>query len=235
MIGECSPARYVYLHIPRPEYVLVMMGHQRGNGSGEVMKEWLAAVDRRSSRVGSLFKLLLEARSEVRVDVGSPFNNVMMPYLREAVALGRTPSPRELVDVIHQSPTRIGELFRHWSAVRGADEHLDYYGLAQFSYAAGVVLNMADDALTVEVDNPSEEPIFKTVSQVIRRTDEPARFWKGNVMAVYPYEQMASWHERPVDWRRVTRDSVEGDVEKTIRAQYGIDVDGRDDVRVGKR
>jgi hypothetical protein len=231
MIGECRPARCVYLHIPRPEYVLVMLGHQRGHGSGEVMKEWLAAVDRRSKRMGQLFKLLLETRSEVQVDVGSPLDNVMMPYLREAVTAGRTPSPRELADVIHHSHTDVGELFKHWLASRTEDGNVDYYGLAQFSYVAGVVLNMDDDALTIEVDNPSEEPIFKAVSQVIRRTDKQARSWKGNVMAVYPYEQMASWHERSVDWRRVTKNAVEGDVVGAIMAQYGIDVDQRDGVR----
>lgn len=228
MVGERSTSQYVYLHIPRPEYILVMLGHQRGRYGGGIMSDWLAAVGHRSQRVSALFKALLTTQSNVNIEIGSPLDSILMPYLHEAIESEETPSPNELADLIRCSNTEVGELFKQWLTVRKGNVDLDYYDLAQFGYVAGVAVNFADGMLTIEVDNPSEEPIFKAVSRVVRRCSEQGPTWRGNAMAVYPYEQMASWHEGPADWRRVTRTAVDGDAVEAIMLQYGIDMRQRD-------
>lgn len=227
MIGGYGSATKVYLHIPRPEYVLVMMGHQRGGGGDDVMKDWLTAVDQRSARVGRLFKAILGVQ-KVHASVGSPLDKIIMPYLRDAVMAGETPTPAELADIIRNTRSSVGNLFKHWLGSRKNESDVDYYDLAQFSYVAGVMLNMSSNALTIEVDNPSEEPIFKAVSRVTRQAGRLGAPWDGNAMAIYPYEQMANWHEGSTDWRRVTGTAIEGDIVGAMLAQYGLDAYRRD-------
>jgi hypothetical protein len=228
MAGDSSKP-HIYLHIPRPEYILVMMGHQRGKSGGRIMSDWLAAVGRRSQRVSELFEACLTMQSGANIDIGSPLDNILLPYLHEAIEHDKSPSPHELADLIHHSNTEVAELFKQWLSVcKGNSDDLDYYDLAQFGYVAGVAVNLAEGMLTIEVDNPSEEPIFKAASRVVRRCSERASGWRGNAMAVYPYEQMASWREGPADWGRVTRTAVDGDAVKAIMSQYGIDMRQRD-------
>ncbi len=191
------------------------------------MSEWLAAVERRSQRVSALFEACL-AQPGVNIVAGSPLDGLLLPYLREAIEGGESPLPSELVDLIRCSDTEVGEMFKQWLAVCKGNSNLDYYDLAQFGYVAGVAVNLAEDMLTIEVDNPAEEPIFKSVSRIVQRTSGQGLGWQGNAMAVYPYEQMASWREGPADWRRVTRTAVDGDAVKAIMSQYGIDMRQRD-------
>lgn len=227
MASDGSKPQQIYLHIPRPEYILVMMGHQRGRSGSGIMSEWLAAVERRSQRVSALFEACL-AQPGVNIVAGSPLDGLLLPYLREAIEGGESPLPSELVDLIRCSDTEVGEMFKQWLAVCKGNSNLDYYDLAQFGYVAGVAVNLAEDMLTIEVDNPAEEPIFKSVSRIVQRTSGQGLGWQGNAMAVYPYEQMASWREGPADWRRVTRTAVDGDAVKAIMSQYGIDMRQRD-------
>ena len=191
------------------------------------MRDWLDAVDHRSKRVSQLFKACLTARGNAEIDIGSPLDDVLLPYLREAIDGDRAPSPGELADLIRSS-TELGGLFTHWLEACKAGSEPDYYDLAQFGYLAGVAVNLAENMLTIEVDNPSEEPIFKTLSRIIHRSSDEGVNCHGNVMAVYPYEQMASWREGPADWRRVTSTAVDGDAVKAIMSQYGIDIRQRD-------
>lgn len=231
MVGECTLTRRVFLHVPRPEYLLVMLGHQRGSCSEDIMSHWLSAVDHRSERVSELFRTLLAMRSAVQVQVGSPLDEVLMPLLRETIACGQVPSPNELAEVIRCGGTEIGELFDLWLSARKGGANFDYYDLAHFGYVAGVAVNLVKDTLTVEVDNPSEEPIFKSLARVVRRTEDKVLALKGNAMAVYPYEQMAGWDNGPVDWRPVRKTAVDsGDAVDAIMAQYGIESRYRDHI-----
>lgn len=227
MIDGSASGTYVYLHIPKPEYLLVMFGHQRGLSGGRVMKEWLTAVDHRAARIDELFKAFLTPAT-VDIRAGSPLDDSLMPYLRETIRCGYTPKPHELADVIRHSNAKIADVFEHWLRARGDKVEFDYYDLAQFGYLAGVIANLTQDSLVIEVDNPSEEPIFKAVSRVMRRAEKDGSIWSGNVMAAYPYEQMASWHGAPTDWRPVTKGAVNGDAVQAIMSQYGIDLERRD-------
>jgi hypothetical protein len=205
MAQQCSHATRIYVHIPRPEYILVMFGHRRGVRGESVMMDWMEAVEQRGARVGELFKTLLATWSTSRVDVGSPLDAILMPYLRDAVAQGKTPSPHELMEVIHASDTAVSGLLSEWLAARKDSRNVDYYDLAHFGYVAGVAVNLVDRSLTVEVDNPFEEPIFRALSRVIRRAGEHLRVWPGNVMAMYPYGAAASPQRESTEWETIRR------------------------------
>jgi len=216
----------VYVHVPRPEYVLVMLGHQRGARSGSVMRAWLDAVEHRGMLVGDLFHALIAVGSAF-IKVGSPFDAILMPYLREALTHDRTPSVHELIDVILSSHTAVGELLTFWLAARDGTHDIDYYDLAYFGYVAGVAINLADTALTIEVDNPSEQPIFQAVSRTLRHAE--TGIWRGNVMAVYPCEHASGVGVHSMIARGITTDTVNADLAMSIMKRYGIDQAQRDE------
>jgi hypothetical protein len=193
----------IYVHIPRPEYVLVMFGHRRGARTGSVMRDWVEAVERRGARLGQLFKMLLARKCDAHVEVGSPLDALLMPYLRGAIAQGRTPSPDELVEVLKSRESAVGELLSHWLATRGDNGAIDYYDLAHFGYVAGLATNLLPSTLTVEVDNPSEEPIFRALSRILRTQGDHSVIWPGNAMAVYPYQALPNSRRASAEWQLV--------------------------------
>ena len=213
-----QPTR-VYVHIPQPEYVLVMFGHRRGARGKSVMREWLKAVERRGSRVGALFNQLLATSSTTQVAIGSPLDASLMPFLRDCIEQDITPSPDELMEIISHSNGMIGDLLSLWLAVRKDNRAIDYYDLAHFGYVAGVALNLADQALTIEVDNPSEEPIFRALSRVHRHPDMQALEWPGNAMAIYPYAESAS---SPDKYMFSQTPLNENGISHSILSQYGF-------------
>jgi hypothetical protein len=186
-----KPAR-VYVHVPVPEYVLFMLGHQRGVARGPVMKEWLEAVERRGALVAELFgSMLAREPASLLVHIGSPLTDVVMPHLHDAIASEEALSAQELVRLIAGSETPIGEAFKWWLDTRDGRD-VGYYDLAHFGYVAGVVMNVLGRGLVIEVENPSEEPIFRAASRVIKRGRTlGALEWRADLMAVYPSERAA--------------------------------------------
>jgi hypothetical protein len=146
-----------------------------------------------------------------------------MPHLRDAVALDRTPSVHELSELISGSHTVVSELFDHWLAARKGNQDLDYYDLAHFGYVAGVAINLRKKTLTIEVDNPSEEPIFRAMSRVLRRARAQNSLTTGNVMAIYPYQQTVGLHYGFSNWQAPSPDVPVNEVVSSIMSQYGMD------------
>lgn len=190
LTAPCTLPSGIFVHIPRPEYILVMFGHRRVTSDKWGMKGWLEAVERRGAQVGKFFTSLLARSHSGRLNIGSPLDAVLLPYLRDAISRDETPTPPEIVKVISASGGLLAELFAHWLKARGASREPDYYDLAHFGYVAGVAVNLVDSSLAVEVDNPSEEPIFRALSQILRAYK--GADWGGNVMAIYPSED-PSW------------------------------------------
>lgn len=211
----------VYVHIPVPEYVLFMLGHQRGIVN-DVMVEWLDAVEARGAVVAQLFQhLLARQSSQLDITVSSPLDAVLMPFLRSAIADGVPLSPNDLADLIHRSNTTIGRIFGDWLNTR-KDPSISFYDLAHFGYSAGVVLNSLAPGLTIEIENPSEGPIFRAASRVIKSGwRRGALEYRGNLMAVYPYEQMIANFETDLEWRQTIRRHSEAHVIKNLVRQYG--------------
>jgi hypothetical protein len=213
---------HVYIHIPVPEYVLFMLGRQRGRAHGAVMREWLAAVDRRGAEVGRLFQGVLKPEeTQLQVAVGSPLDDVLMPVLREAIAAGNAPTVREIMGLIRGYGSPISEALDHWLATR-AGTKIGYDELAQFGYVAGILTQMHGDGdLTIEVENPAEEPIFRAAARVVRRARErDLDAWNGNLMAVYPHEQTVELREGALDWCADGVSSLSGDMVKRVMRQY---------------
>jgi len=191
LVERCTRPTRIFVHIPRPEYVLVMLGHRRLPSVEWSMKDWLDAVERRGDKAGEFFQTLLADKPSDRLDIGSPLDATLLPYLRDSITQGKTPTPRELSGVIRESGGALSELFAHWLRARRCTRDPDYYDLAYFGYVAGIAVNLADSSLAVEVDNPSEEPIFRALARVMRGARENRHVSRGNAMAIYPSEEIA--------------------------------------------
>jgi hypothetical protein len=222
-----------YVHIPVPEYVLFMLGQQRGPSSGTVMREWLEAVERRGAIVGQLFNALFTAQSPtLEVNVGSPLDDIVMPYLREAISRDRLPSVHDIVELVRSSGTPVGDALGYWLANRGGGD-IGYHDLSQFGYVAGVLIQLqSHGGLVVEVENPSEEPIFRTASRLIKRAhDATLQDWTGNLMAVYPHEQTIEPCEGVLDWYTEAESDLSDELFGHIMRQYGVFDLRRDAIR----
>jgi hypothetical protein len=233
MAESLENRRSVYVHIPVPEYVLFMLGQQRGPSSGRVMREWLEAVEHRGAIVGHLFHTLLSAESPaLEVDVGSPLDDIVMPYLREAISRDRLPSVHDVIELVRSSETPVGDALGYWLANRGGSE-VGYHDLSQFGYVAGVLVQLqSDGGLVVEVENPSEEPIFRTASRLIKRAhDATLQDWTGNLMAVYPHEQTIEPCEGVLDWYAEAKGDLSDELFEHIMRQYGVVDLRRDTIR----
>lgn len=221
MVETLSSSVPVYVHVPVPEYVLFMLGHQQGVVN-DVMKEWLDAVEARGAVVRHLFQGLLERESpQLRITLGSPLDDVLMPLLRSAVWGGGQLSITDIVETISSSRTAIGRIFADWlQARKGAS--VGYYDLAHFGYSAGVVINALASGLAIEVENPSEEPIFRAASRVMRSGWKRGGLeYRGNLMAIYPYEQIVANFETDLEWRRHISGHPEARMLKKLVRQYG--------------
>jgi hypothetical protein len=229
-----------YVHIPVPEYVLFMLGQQRGPSNGAVMREWLEAVERRGVIVAELFGRLLAAGSPMlKVELGSPLDDAVMPYLREAIRADRLPTVRDLIELIRSSSTVVGEALDYWLTTRGRTE-IGYHDLSQFGYLAGVLVQLhGHRGLVVEVENPSEEPIFRTASRIVRRMrNAKLNAWSGNLMAVYPHEQTIEPCEGVLDWHTEATGDLSEELFRHIMRQYGtigVQCDMIRDLRVLRR
>jgi hypothetical protein len=210
----------VYVHIPVPEYILFMLGHERGVVN-DVMVEWLDAVEARGTLVAQLFRRLLARQSShLDVTIGSPLDDVLMPFLRSAIAGGLSLSPDDIVDVIRSSHTTTGSIFDDWLSIR-KDRPIDFYDLAHFGYSAGIIVGSLAPGLTIEIDNPSEGPIFRAASQVIKSSWKRGGFkYRGNLIAMYPYEQVIADFETDLEWRRTTETHSDASVIKRLVYQY---------------
>jgi hypothetical protein len=186
------------------------------------MQEWLEAVQQRGAVVAKLFEdLLAREPSSLLVEVGSPLDDIIMPYLRHAIASGTRPPVVELVRMIRGSRCPAADALECWLAMR-PNSDVTYDDLAQFGYAAGLLLEAHEHGMTIEVDNPSEEPIFRAASRVIRRTrGEQLPVWKANVMAVYPHEQTVEAREGVLDWRATGKSRRSGPMMRRVMRQYG--------------
>jgi len=210
----------IYVHVPVAEYVLFMLGQKQGPSSNAVIKEWLSAVEHRGALVERLFSAFLaDPRPAVKLNIGSPIGDIVMPYLREAILLDESPSIDDVIDLVVSSGTAVGEAMKHWMSCRG-DTSVGYYDLAQFGYLASVLVQLhGHDGLVVEVENPSEEPIFRAVSRMLKRDSKSTR-WTGNLMAVYPHEQTIEPCEGVLDWHADAKGCLSKELFEHIVQQY---------------
>lgn len=192
----------VYVHVPVPEYVLSLFGRHGDPLDPAVVRQWISAVRERGAEVARLFeKRLLSEQRELDVTIGSPLD-MLLPYLCEMSEQGVRPEIPDMLALIRASSPVMEECLEWWLSDHG-ETTIEVDQLAHFGYCAGVLAEAAGgpEKLTIEVENPSEERIFRVVTRIAKRARKHGSTqWTGNMIALYPHEQTVEASEGVLDF-----------------------------------
>jgi hypothetical protein len=163
----------------------------------------------------------------MQITIGSPLD-VLLPYLCDMSDRGKRPELPDMLTLIRESSAILEECLQWWLDGRG-NAPIEVDQLAHFGYCAGVLATAVGgpEKLTIEVENPSEERIFRVVSRIAKRASKHgSTLWTGNMVALYPHEQAVEASEGVLDFEASrgptdqTRDTPSGLLED-LMIQYG--------------
>lgn len=181
----------ITLDVPQAQYYTFLLDlYARGCCSKGHINSWLEVIDRRHDQISEVFeKAVKDAlqrrgadRKGVRIELSTGLDEVI-PYIRETIDQGSTPSVKDLLQKLLEKDPLFREYYEHLPQSQGPPQSLVNLCFASYSYqvlrpvfrrvhehkSSGAQKKKTPDRqLLIHIDNPSEWRIYSQAEKILK-------------------------------------------------------------------